>query len=153
MFIQPTTWLSWLQTNILNPWYDANAAKVRNVGKWTDLKAIFNRLAENKNLTVVSMSPVGSRIHGTFAHTKLGIALANAGQQLVARAAFTGVALKIDSSRLTSYVTKHVPALFDILRTDTEDEIKTSLSTPQDQENGYVAVHPDEGRRTPSLYQ
>ena len=72
MNVSPTTWLEWLKTNQSNPWYDANVAKVRDVGRGTDAKTIFHKLTENPTLTVVSMAPVGHRIQGTFYHAKMG---------------------------------------------------------------------------------
>ena len=125
-YIAPQNWKKWLNDHPSRRVYDAHPTKVLKLCNSQSNEGKFAQLSENKNIVLLTKSPLGKKFQTTFMHSRVGIPIVPEEMNYVARVNMTygsGVELNLNSLfRSTS--AKHVPPILELMKVASSEEFE-----------------------------
>ena len=119
--------MKWLNEHSTRQAYDSNPDKVMKICKGNlSAKSKYEKLANNKNIVLLSRSAIGKKCQTTFFHSIVGIPILPDDIHYVARAGMNiGSGIEIDPDSFfeeTGLI--HAPTILDLLKVTTVAEFK-----------------------------
>ena len=143
-----TTWKDWLNNHKSRARYDRNPERVRKLCDAPGSAAQkFERLAQNKNIVLLSKVPIGKKCQATFLHSVVGCPIAPEELRYVARSGMrTGHGVELDPDTMFGTSTaKLVPSVKEMMKVTSAAEVE-GLKAPRTDNrkkvNGFALLTP-----------